>query len=94
MFYSIYKHVVINIADPSNMQDACHMYFVIDLAHHGVSVAQWQSMGTKNFFLCPMFTTRWKTSFSISLLSSKPTISLILVTNNLFVYTKCLGMSW
>ena len=41
MFYSIYKHVVINIADPSSMQDACHMYFVIDLAHHGVSVAQW-----------------------------------------------------
>ena len=23
------------------MQDACHMNFVIDLAHYGVSVAQW-----------------------------------------------------
>ena len=23
------------------MQDACHMNFVIDLAHRGVSVAQW-----------------------------------------------------
>ena len=28
-------------ADPSSMQDACHMNFVIDLAHRGVSVAQW-----------------------------------------------------
>ena len=38
---SIYKHYAIDIADPSNMQDAYHMNFVIDLAHRGVSVAQW-----------------------------------------------------
>ena len=38
---SIYKHYTINIADPSSMQDTCHMNFVIDLTHHGVSVAQW-----------------------------------------------------
>ena len=25
----------------SSMQDACHMNYVIDLAHHRVSVAQW-----------------------------------------------------
>ena len=37
----IYKHYSIDIADPSSMQDACHMNFVIDLAHRGVSVAQW-----------------------------------------------------
>ena len=37
----IYKHYAIDIVDPSSMQDACHMNFVIDLAHHGVSVAQW-----------------------------------------------------
>ena len=37
----IYKHYAIDIADPSSMQDACHMNFVIDLARHGVSVAQW-----------------------------------------------------
>ena len=36
----IYKHYAIDIVDPSSMQDACHMKFVIDLAHHGVSVAQ------------------------------------------------------
>ena len=36
----IYKHYAIDIVDPSSMQDACHMNFVIDLAHHGVSVAQ------------------------------------------------------
>ena len=35
------KHDAIDIADPSSMQDACHMNFVIDLAHRGVSVAQW-----------------------------------------------------
>ena len=38
---SIYKHHAIDIANPSSMQDACHMNFVIDLAHRGVSVAQW-----------------------------------------------------
>ena len=41
----------INIADPSSTQDACHMNFVIHLAHRRVSVAQWQFlMGTQNFF--------------------------------------------
>ena len=39
--YSIYKHYTIDIADPSSMQDTCHMNFVVDLAHHGVSVTQW-----------------------------------------------------
>ena len=38
--YSIYKHDTIKIADPSSMQDACHMNFVINLAHCRVSVAQ------------------------------------------------------
>ena len=40
-YISIYKYHAIDIADPSSMQDACPMNFVIDLAHHGVSVAQW-----------------------------------------------------
>ena len=35
------RHDAINIADPISMQDVCHMNFVIDLAHRGVSVAQW-----------------------------------------------------
>ena len=39
--YSIYKHDVIEIADPGSMQDACYMNFVIDLCYHKVSVAQW-----------------------------------------------------
>ena len=38
---SIYKHYAADIVDPSSMWDACHMNFVIDLAHRGVSVAQW-----------------------------------------------------
>ena len=40
-YFSIYEHYAIDIADPSGMQDACHMNFVTDLAHRGVSVAQW-----------------------------------------------------
>ena len=39
--YSIYKHDAIDIADPSSMQDVCHMNFVIDLTDCRVSVAQW-----------------------------------------------------
>ena len=35
--YSIYRHDAINIADPRSMQDACHMNFVIDLAHSRAS---------------------------------------------------------
>ena len=45
---SIYKHYAIDIADPSSMQDAFHMNFVKDLAHRGVSVAQWWSIKARN----------------------------------------------
>ena len=38
---SIYKQYAVDIADPSSMQDACRMNFVIDLTHRGLSVAQW-----------------------------------------------------
>ena len=38
---SIYKHYAIDIADPTSMQGACYMNFVIDFAHRGVFVAQW-----------------------------------------------------
>ena len=38
---SIHEHYAIDITDPSSMQDACHINFIIDLAHRGVSVAQW-----------------------------------------------------
>ena len=34
--YCINKYDTIDIADPSSMQDACHMNFVIDLAHHSL----------------------------------------------------------
>ena len=40
LFYSIYKHDTIDIADPSSMQDACHVNFSMDVAHRRVSVAQ------------------------------------------------------
>ena len=38
---SIHKHYAIGIAYPSSMPDACHLNFVRDLDHCGVSVAQW-----------------------------------------------------
>ena len=38
---SFYKHYAIEITDHSSMQDACHLNFVIHLAHRGVSMAQW-----------------------------------------------------
>ena len=63
---SIYKHYAIDTADPSSMQDACHMNFVINLPHRRVFVTQWSSiqaqirrsevgflMGTQNFFFVP-----------------------------------------
>ena len=39
----IYKYDAIDISDPNSMQlqDACHMNFVLDLAHRRVSVTQW-----------------------------------------------------
>ena len=37
---SIYRHYTIDIADPNSMLDACHMNFVIDLAHQEVSVVR------------------------------------------------------
>ena len=40
--YSIKKHDIINMADPSSMQECVsYMNLVMDLAHHRVSVAQW-----------------------------------------------------
>ena len=83
----IYNLYAFDIADPSSIQDACHMNFIIDLAHRRVSVAQWLehrsaeseglSEGTQNFFFVPRSWQDEKTSFSISLPSSKLTISRI-----------------
>ena len=40
LYYFYLRNYAIDIADPSSMQDGCHMNFVIDLTHHRVSVAQ------------------------------------------------------
>ena len=66
---------------------------ITDLAQRRVSMAQWKSIGARNpkvwrsilhgdseCFLCSTLETRQKTSFSISLPSSKLTTSLILFT--------------
>ena len=87
--YSIYKHDAIDIADPNSMQDGYH-----ELRNRPRSLENlwWQSIGVRKpkvwrsiphrdseFFLCPTLVTRRKTSFSVSLPSSKLTISLILL---------------
>ena len=62
-------------ADPSNMQDACHTNFIIDLAHRRVcdSVVEHRSAAFEGlrfdsswglrFFLCLTLVTRRKTPF-------------------------------
>ena len=73
---------------------------IIGLAHHRVSVAQWKNIGARNpklwgsiprgdleFYLGPALVTRRKTSFFISLPSSKLTISLFLFTTKWSCYT-------
>ena len=42
------KHDAIEIADPGSVEDACHMNFVIDLAHRKVSVVQCLSIRARN----------------------------------------------
>ena len=63
---STYRHYAIDIADPSCMQEACHMNFVIDLAHCEVSMFQWlQHLGAKSQGL--RFNSTWGLkSFSLS----------------------------
>ena len=90
----IYNLYAFDIADPSSIQDACHMNFIIDLDHRRVSVAQWLehrsaesegfSKGTQNFFFVPRSWWDEKTSFSISLPSSKRTIPRISIYISFF----------
>ena len=70
------NYINMYIADLSSMQDACHMNFVIDLAHREVSVAQslehrsaeseglrFDSSWDSEFFLCPTLVIRRKNIF-------------------------------
>ena len=73
------KTTILHIADPSSVQDMCHMNFKIDLAHHGVSMVQrlkhWNmeskglrcdsSWGLRIFSLSTLVTRPKKISFSI-----------------------------
>ena len=74
---SIYKHDAIDIADPSSMQDTCHIWLRNGLAHYRGSEVEHQSAeskglrfdsswphGDSEFFLCPKLVKRLITSFS------------------------------
>ena len=75
--YSIYKHDAIDIADPSSMQDVCHMNFVLDLAHRSLcgSVVEHRNAETEGL----RFDSSWGLRiFSLSYASDK--------TKNLFLH--------
>ena len=86
LYLSASYHYAINIADPSSMQDACYMNFVIDHARPwslcGSVVERWsaESEGLRfdsswglELFLCPLLMKWQKTSFFII-----PSVSLYL----------------
>ena len=39
--YFYFYITLLTFVDPNSMQKVCHMNFMMDLSHHGVSVAQW-----------------------------------------------------
>ena len=115
----IYKHGAIDIADPSSIQDASHMNFVVDfigtvesltvespwLSSRATKRGIWRSeirflMGTQNFSFIPRSWQDAKISFSISLPSSKLSISLIPIFEYLvlkreeFVYHEARASDW
>ena len=69
--YSIKKHDIINMADPSSMQECVsYMNLVMSLANHSLCgpVVEHQSadsegLGTENFLLCPTLVARRKNIF-------------------------------
>ena len=117
--YYIHKYGAIDIADPSSIQDACHMNFVVDfigtvesltvespwLSSRATKRGIWRSeirflMGTQNFSFVPRSWQDAKISFSISLPSSKLSISLIPIFEYLvlkreeFVYHEARASDW
>ena len=74
--YSDYKHDAIDVANPSSMQDACHMNFVIDFANRSLCglVVEYRSAEFEGLtfasswglrkFLFPTLVTRRKAPFS------------------------------
>ena len=74
---SICKHYAIDIADPSSMQDACYMNFLIWLSgrasERGIQRSEVRFlMATQIFFLCHTLVTRRKiSSFKIHICANK-----------------------
>ena len=51
MYTSISIDLAMDITDPSSMQNACHMNFVIHLAHRKVSVVEHRSAESEDLRL-------------------------------------------
>ena len=62
---SIYKHYDIDIADPSNMQDAYHMNFVIDLFHRSAESEGLRFDSSLGLRIFPTLVTRQKKNLSL-----------------------------
>ena len=81
------RHDAIDVADPSSLQDACHMNFAIDLAHCILcsSVVEHRiPHQDSEIFLCPMHVTRRKTSFSKYLFATVPLFLVIFISAHFF----------
>ena len=51
IYTSISVDLAMDITDPSSMQNACHINFVIDLAHRRVSVVEHRSVESEGLRL-------------------------------------------
>ena len=86
-------HLSYYLVDPSCMQDACHMNFVIDLAHCEVCVAQWRGIrrGLRIFYLSHAREKTKKSVFFLYLCMFKHKIIIIMIRLQLIIVMNTLA---
>ena len=86
-------HLSYYLVDPSCMQDACHMNFVIDLAHCEVCVAQWRGIrrGLRIFYLSHAREKTKKFVFFLYLCMFKHKIIIIMIRLQLIIVMNTLA---
>ena len=86
-------HLSYYLVDPSCMQDACHMNFLIDLAHCEVCVAQWRGIrrGLRIFYLSHAREKTKKSVFFLYLCMFKHKIIIIMIRLQLIIVMNTLA---
>ena len=86
-------HLSCYLVDPSCMQDACHMNFVMDLAHREVCVAQWQGIrrGLRIFYLSHAREKTKKSVFFLYLCMFKHKTIIIMIRLQLIIVMNTLA---